>query len=110
MRKWIALFALLPIALAGCSNVNIGRDFDLQAFAARAEQGKTTQAQVRGWLGAPTSTGVVVDSSGERFEEWTYYYGGGRLPNMPDAHLKLLQVRFDRQGVVRAYNWSGDNK
>ncbi len=109
MRKYlVVLFALS--ALAACSTVNIGRDFDLQTFASKVEHGKTTQTQVRGWLGAPTSSGIVVDSSGDRMEEWTYYYGGGRLPNMPDAHLKLLQIKFDRQGVVRGYNWSGDNK
>lgn len=107
MRKWIPLLLVLSF-LAGCSNVQIGREFDLQTFASRVEYGKTTQEQVRGWLGAPVSTGTVVDTGGERFEEWTYYQGGGRLPNMPDAHLKILQIKFDRQGIVKGYNWSGD--
>jgi outer membrane protein assembly factor BamE (lipoprotein component of BamABCDE complex) len=108
MRRSVPLIALAFVLLAGCSTVHIGRDFDLQAFSSRVERGQTTQAQVRGWLGAPTSTGVTVDTSGERFDEWTYYYGGGRLPNMPDAHLKLLQIKFDRAGIVRGYNWSGE--
>lgn len=109
MRKSIPILLFVSL-LIGCSTVNIGRDFDLQTFATRVEHGKTTQAQVRGWLGAPVSSGVIVDTSGERFEEWTYYFGGGRLPNMPDAHLKLLQIKFDRAGVVRGYNWSGETQ
>jgi hypothetical protein len=27
-----------------------------------------------------------------------------------DARLKFLEIKFDRQHVVRAYNWSGDKK
>jgi hypothetical protein len=29
---------------------------------------------------------------------------------MADAHLKVLQIKFDQRGVVRAYNWSGERK
>jgi outer membrane protein assembly factor BamE (lipoprotein component of BamABCDE complex) len=98
---------LLTLGLTACSTVQIGSAFDLRAFESQVQRGVTTQGQVRGWLGAPTGTGVHVDTNGERYEEWTYYHGTGRLPNMRDAEIKILQVRFDRNGVVRGYNWSG---
>lgn len=102
--------AMFLAALSACASVTIGRDFDLRTFQSKVERGVTTQAQVRGWLGAPASTGANVDAGGERLDEWTYYYGAGRLPNMPDAKLKILQLRFDRQGVLRSYNWSGEGQ
>jgi len=105
-----ALPVLFAAMLSACASVTIGRDFDLRTFQTKVERGVTTQAQVRGWLGAPASTGANVDAGGERFDEWTYYYGAGRLPNMPDARLKILQLRFDRQGVLRSYNWSGEGQ
>jgi hypothetical protein len=100
----------IPLLLCACSTVQLGRDFDLSAFDAKVQRGVTTQADVRAWLGAPTSTGVSVEASGDRFSERTYYDGSGHLPDMSDARLKVLQIRFDQQGVVRAYNWSGDQK
>ena len=107
-------YKLVPILfaamLAGCASVTIGRDFDLRAVQSKVERGVTTQAQVRGWLGAPAGQGMHVDASGDRFEEWTYYYGEGRLPDMSDAKLKILQLRFDLAGVLRSYNWSGEGK
>jgi outer membrane protein assembly factor BamE (lipoprotein component of BamABCDE complex) len=110
-RSWMIVPAgLIALALAGCAAVQVGRDFDLKAFESKVERGKTTQAQVRGWLGAPSGSGITVDTGGERYEEWSYYYAEGRLPNMPDASLKILQIKFDRQGIVRGYNWSGEGK
>lgn len=102
---------ILPVALvfllAACSMVQIGSGFDLSTFESKVQRGVTTQAQVRGWLGAPTGTGVHVDTGGERYDEWTYYYGEGRLPNMVNAEFKILQIKFDKSGTVRGYNWSG---
>lgn len=94
--------------LVGCGTVQIGRDFDIGAFEAKVQRGDTTQAQVRAWLGAPTNTGVAVDTRGERNQEWTYYFGRGSLPGMADAKFKMLQVRFDTQGRVLSYSWSGE--
>lgn len=105
--KKLAIPALL--LLAACST-HVGRDFDLAAFDAKVKRGATTQADVRDWLGAPGGVGVSVDSAGERFEEWSYYYAQGRFTSMSDARLKTLQVKFDQRGVVRAYNWSGERK
>lgn len=102
-----AVIAPLALVLAACSTVRVGSEFDLKAFESKVQRGATTQAQVRGWLGAPTGTGIHVDVAGERYDEWTYYYGEGRLPDMGNAELKILQIKFDKNGVVRGYNWSG---
>ena len=93
--------------LVACGSVQVGSDFNLHTFEKNVQRGVTTQEQIRGWLGPPTGTGVHVDTNGERFDEWTYYYAAGKLPSMNDARLKMLQVRFDRSGIVRGYNWSG---
>ena len=107
MRKHVAVF-ILAVLLSACGFARFGHDFDLKIFQSNVERGKTTQTQVRSWLGAPVATGVAMDMGGERLDEWTYYYGETRLPSGVDATLKVLQIRFDRQGIVRAYNWSGD--
>jgi hypothetical protein len=101
---------MLALLLSACATARVGRDFDLSAFDSRVQQGVTTQAEVRAWLGMPTGIGTSVDTSGQRYEEWTFYYGEGRFPDMTDARLKILQIKFDQRGVVRAYNWSGERK
>lgn len=106
-RVWALAAVLL---LGACSTVTVGHKFDLKTFTSKVERGVTTQGQVRGWLGAPESVGVVVETGGERYEEWTYYHANGRLPAMNDARLKMLQIKFDRGGVVRGYNWSAGDE
>ncbi len=104
-HRLLVLLALTAL-LAACSTVRIGSDFDLKAFEARVQRGATTQAQVREWLGAPNGSGVSVQTDGERYDEWTYYYGEGHISG-GDARLKMLQIKFDKSGTVRGYNWSG---
>lgn len=101
---------LLVSALAACGTVRVGQDFDLHAFETRVERGSTTQSQVRAWLGEPTGTGVSVDTGGERFDEWIYYSAFGQLADMPGARVKTLQIKFDRQGIVRGYNWTSSGQ
>ncbi|MGB7540745.1 MAG: hypothetical protein WA373_02805 [Burkholderiales bacterium] len=115
MTKEFKLRAILAAAaaalLASCAAVQFGRDFDPRAqFETKVERGVTTREAVRGWLGEPTSQGAGVNDRGERFEEWTYYYGKGTLPNLEDANLKVLQIRFDTQGRVVSYSWTGERK
>lgn len=107
-RRFLPVLLTAMILLSACSTVRVGKDFDMHVFQSKAERGVTTQGQVRGWLGAPASSGIAVDTGGERFEEWTYYFASGRLPNMADSELKLLQIKFDKHGIVRGYNWSGN--
>lgn len=98
--------AIMACSLAACSSVQIGRDFDMRSVETKIERGITTQDQIRAWLGAPANTGGSLDTGGERFDEWTYYFASGKLPDMSGAHVKMLQIKFDRQGIVRGYNWS----
>jgi len=106
----IALMTLLAAALAACATVQMGRDFDLQAFKSQIVRGRTTQAQVQQWLGSPNSTGITVDTNGEKFDQWTYFFGKGKLNRMKQAQLKILQVKFDQEGIVRGYNYSSEVK
>jgi outer membrane protein assembly factor BamE (lipoprotein component of BamABCDE complex) len=103
--KYIATLFLL-LTLTACSTVQVGRDFDLHIFESKAMAGETKKEQVRNWLGKPNSTGISQESNGERLEEWGYFYGAGKLPNMTDAKLKTLQIRFDKKGLLRSYNWA----
>ena len=98
--------SIIALLLAACSTVKVGRDFDARSFETRVERGVTTQDQVRNWFGAPANTGVNVDTAGERFDEWTYYFAAGRLTDVSAVRMKILQIKFDKQGVVRGYNWS----
>ncbi len=98
--------AVLAALLAACGTIRVGNDFDPKTFEARVQRGATTQAQVREWLGAPNGSGIAVQTDGERYDEWTYYYGEGQVAG-GDARLKILQIKFDKSGTVRGYNWSG---
>lgn len=98
--------AFAALLLSACNTVQLGRDFDVGVFAAKVEQGVTTQAQIKNWLGEPTSVGVSLAVDGARFDEWSYYYGEGELADMSTAKVKILQIKFDAQGKVRGYNWS----
>lgn len=103
MKLFIALVA--GFLLVGCTTVQIGRDFEIARFDSEVRIGLTDQAGVRSLLGAPVSTGITIEG-GERLVEWTYYYGDGKLSNLSAAGFKLLQVRFDAAGKVKAFNWS----
>ncbi len=96
--------------VTACSSVTVGNNFDLKTFTSKIQRGTTSQAQIRGWLGAPTGMGQVVDVNGQVYEEWSYYFASGRLPNLPDLEVKILQIKFDKHGTVQGYNWSGANK
>jgi hypothetical protein len=108
VQNRVVLICVCALALVACGSVQVGRDFDVAAFETKVHRGETTQTQVRSWLGVPANTGVAVDAHGERNEEWTYYFGRGSLPEMTDVKFKMLQVRFDGQGKVLSYSWSGE--
>jgi outer membrane protein assembly factor BamE (lipoprotein component of BamABCDE complex) len=104
-----ALACGLCFALAaGCSTVKIGSAFDLESFQKNVERGVTTRDQVQAWLGAPPSRGVAVELNGEKFERWTYFHVEGELPSMSASKWRNLEVKFDSNGVVRAYSWSSN--
>jgi len=106
----IAVILLSIVLLSACGSIKLGRDFDVGVFAAKIEQGVTTQAQVRSWLGEPTSVGVSLATDGERFDEWAYYFAEGEMADMSTAKVKILQIKFDKQGKTRGYNWSASKQ
>jgi outer membrane protein assembly factor BamE (lipoprotein component of BamABCDE complex) len=106
----ISIFLFSVFLLSACASVKIGRDFDVGVFAAKIEQGNTTQNTVRSWLGEPTSIGVSLATDGERFDEWAYYFAEGEMADMSTAKVKILQIKFDKQGKVRGYNWSASKQ
>ena len=104
------IVSLLLFTLAACGTVQAGHDFDLKVFETNVERGVSTQLQVRAWLGMPTGSGVNVDASSEKLDEWTYYFASGKLNDLSGAKIKMLQIRFDKQGIVRSYNWSNSDQ
>ena len=106
----IVVIFLSILLLSACGTVKVGRDFDVGVFAAKLEQGVTTQAQIRSWLGEPTSVGVSLATDGTSYDEWDYYYAEGELADMSTAKVKILQIKFDKAGTVRSYNWSASKQ
>ena len=101
------LIAILAMLLMSCGTIKIGQDFNLAAYQAKVKRGETTKEQIRGWLGAPKSTGIDVAINGKQYDLWTYYFGEGKWSKMSAAKFKMLQIKFDDSGIVQAYNWSG---
>ena len=100
----------MVLVLTGCGSIQVGRDFDVKTFSNMAKVGETSNVQVREVLGEPKSSGVSINSDGERLVEWVYFYATGKMSKMDDAGLKILQVRFDKNGKLRSYNWSNSDK
>jgi outer membrane protein assembly factor BamE (lipoprotein component of BamABCDE complex) len=106
----ITVVFLSILLLSACGSVKMGRDFDVGVFTTRIEQGVTSQEQVRSWLGEPTSVGVSVAADSERSDEWSYYFAEGELSDMSKAKVKILQIKFDKDGKVLSYNWSASKQ
>jgi outer membrane protein assembly factor BamE (lipoprotein component of BamABCDE complex) len=105
-----SMVGIALLAVAGCKTLEIGRDFSYGEFASRAKQGETTKAQVQEYLGAPAGIGMVLESDGTKNDQWTYYFGSGTLPAGKDVNFKLLQIKFDPEGRLLSYTWSGETK
>ncbi len=106
----IITVSMLVLILTACGSVQVGKDFDMHTIQSKIERGVSTQNQVTAWIGAPTGTGVNMDANGESLNEWTYYFASGKLSDLSGAKVKMLQIRFDIQGIVRSYNWSNSDK
>jgi outer membrane protein assembly factor BamE (lipoprotein component of BamABCDE complex) len=105
-------FITLLIGLAGCGTTSfqVGRDFDPGTFAVKVVRGKTTETDVLSWLGSPTSTGIRVETDGQRYTVWTYYFASGEMADLSDSRLKTLEVKFDQNSLVQGYAWSTPNR
>lgn len=104
----VSIFALLGIfvTISACSSVQVGRDFDINHFTRAVKPGVTSKNEVVSMLGQPVSSGISVDKNGVSSEEWMYFYGSGNLPKMDNTKIKVLQIRFDKNGNISRYNWS----
>ncbi len=107
-KPYFAITAMLLalMLLPACATVNVGQDFDLAAFERNVKRNVSTQLDVRGWLGAPTGSGTIINADGKRLEKWTYYHGKGKLPKLKNVQLKFLEIEFDSNGKVVSYNWT----
>ena len=103
----VSFFMIL--VLTGCGSLQIGRDFDVKAFESMAEVGKTSKTQVRKVLGPPKTSGISINRDGERLVEWVYFFATGEMSKMDNARLKILQIRFDQNAIIRSYNWSNSD-
>lgn len=101
-----AVAVLFVALLSACTTFKVGHDFDVALFTAKIQQGVTTESQVRAWLGDPAGVGVAVEPDGQQLDQWNYYYAEGDMSKMNETRIKILQVKFDKQGKVRSYNWS----
>ncbi len=107
MKKLISA-AFIAASLSGCVQFQIGHNFDLQQVKSSIQHGVTTQDQINTMLGTPDSVGLVVDSDGNQFTRWNYFYGRGKLTSVHGTTIKTLEIQFDANGIVRAYNWTGE--
>ena len=107
-KKYFIAAASGLLLLSGCASFKLGNDFDLTHFAANVEHGATTKSDIQQWLGAPQSTGMVVNREGEKLQRWLYYYSQGKLSSMQNTRMKTLEIQFDQQGIVQAYDWIGE--
>lgn len=104
----------LVLMLAACggnpvlpapTSVSVTR-VDFAAIEAKLKRNSTNQLQVHALLGAPHAVGVSVEASGARHEEWLYYFSAANGANGAGrSATSSLEIKFDRQGVVRGYRW-----
>lgn len=91
-------------ALPAPTSVAVAR-VEFAAIEAKLKRNATNQLQVHTLLGAPHAVGASVDTTGVRYEEWLYYLGANGAPGTRRDGAATLEIKFDRQGIVRAYRW-----
>lgn len=107
--RHLALAAVVvPVLAAGCSSIQVGREFNYEQFASKVRVGSTELSEVQAVLGPPMGKGLVAEADGSLYDQWTYYFGNGDINNSQKSKFKLLQIRFDQSGKLASYNWSGD--
>lgn len=107
--RHIIVWALAaPVLLAGCSSMQVGREFNYGKFSQDIRPGTSDMAQVEAVLGPPMGKGLVAEADGSLYDQWTYYYGSGSPTSPEKSRFKLLQIRFNQAGKVASYNWSGE--
>lgn len=111
MQTRFVIWICVALGMTGCGpvQVQVGRDINLETFKNQIQRGVTSRQNIEQWLGAPQGVGLAIEADGTIFREWTYYYGDGQMPALQNARFKLLQIKFDDQGIVRAYRFSDQN-
>jgi len=107
-RKALYVAVIAAALLAGCGTMKVGREFNYSAFASKVQQGTTDEKEVSEWLGPPVGKGLEIAADGTRLELWTWYYGQGKMGDDLAKEFKMLQVKFNPEGKVASYVWSGD--
>jgi len=107
-RNIIASGLVASILLPGCSSMQVGREFSYSKFSQEIRPGTSDMAQVESVLGPPMGKGLVAESDGSLYDQWTYYFGSGSPTSPEKSRFKLLQIRFNQAGKVASYNWSGE--
>jgi hypothetical protein len=111
MQTRFVFFGLIALCVSACGGVQVqfGRDINLVTFKDQIQRGVTSRQNIEQWLGVPQGEGLAIEADGTIFHEWTYYYGNGNLSAMQNSRFKMLQIKFDDQGIVRAYRFSDQN-
>jgi len=94
--RWLFLVLGCAVFISGCA-IQLGAPFKTDQVPS-IQVGKTTQAEVMGFFGQPTSRGV---KDGRPL--WTYLFA--RLSLGGTATGTLLSIEFDDQGVVHGYSY-----
>lgn len=102
----LIIISIKLLLLVSCGALKVGRDFNISRFESVIKVGETTKEQILSKIGSPKSQGVSLNRDGERLIEWVYFYATGKVSDMDEAKLKILQIRFDQRGILRSYNWS----
>lgn len=108
LRHIVIAALTVPIFTAGCTTIQVGREFNYQQFASKVRPGTSDNVQVQAILGPPMGKGLVAEADGALYDQWTYYYGKGDPANTDKSRFKLLQIRFDQAGKLASYSWSGE--
>lgn len=108
LRHIVIAALAVPILTAGCTTIQVGREFNYEQFASKVRPGTSDIVEVQAILGPPMGKGLVAEADGSLYDQWTYYYGKGDPANTDKSRFKLLQIRFDQAGKMASYNWSGE--
>ena len=47
-----------------------------------------------------------METNGDRFDEWTYYFASGSLSSLNGTKLKTLRIKLDKNGIVQGFDLS----
>lgn len=105
------LYVSAIIFVAGCANVQQGRDFDATK-AQSFKKGKTSREDVIATMGEPSSTGINSDGSFIEYQYITEKMSGNILSGYGigttkvDNKAKLCKFIFDARNTLKDYTCS----